>query len=192
MASATVARRGRYNSSKATYGSMAYDLEYAETAGRTIKRKGEVLQPRPLVRPRERAVARPRIRVREAGRASVFAVVGFLAVGMFALLVVMSSVQLTTLSDDIADLKTQLNQLQSQETRLRTEYELAFDLSTIESKVTSDGSMVKPQPGQILYLDLSEPDSVILFHEEETPLKGAQGALAGIREIFENVVEYFK
>lgn len=192
MASATVAKRGRYTSSKATYGSMAYDLGYAGTAGKTLRRGEETLQPRPLVRPRERAVARPKVRVREAGQISIFAIAGAAAVFVFAVLVVMSCIQLNTLSEDIAGLKTQLSTLQSQESRLRTEYELAFDLSMIEAKVTSDGSMVKPQAGQILYLDLSEPDSVILFHEEETPMKGAEGALAGIREIFENVVEYFK
>ena len=52
--------------------------------------------------------------------------------------------------------------------------------------------MVKPQAGQILYLDLSEPDSVVLFNEEETPVQGLNGALQGIKDILGNVVEYFK
>ena len=52
--------------------------------------------------------------------------------------------------------------------------------------------MVKPQAGQILYLDLSEPDSVVLFNEEETPVEGINGAIRGIQDILGNVVEYFK
>ena len=58
--------------------------------------------------------------------------------------------------------------------------------------MTADGSMVKPQAGQILYLDLSEPDSVVLFNEEETPVEGINGAIRGIQDILGNVVEYFK
>ena len=48
---------------------------YDGSAARQLQRE-EVLQPRPLVRPRERAVARPRVRVREAGAVSPFAVAG--------------------------------------------------------------------------------------------------------------------
>ena len=192
MASATAAGRGRYGAPRATYGSVAYDLDFAGPAARPLAGGTEVLQPRPLVRPRERAVARPKVRVREAGKVSVFAVVGFAAVFVFAVLVLMSCIQITVLSDDIAALKSELSGLQDQEVHLRTQYELAFDKATIESKVTANGSMVKPQAGQILYLDLSESDSVVLFREEETPLKGVEGALAGIRRVFDNVVEYFK
>lgn len=193
MATAVAARKKtRYASSRATYGNVAYDLDYAQTAARPLYGGEEVLQPRPLVRPREQTVARPKIRTREAGRVSPFAVVGFLAVGVFAVLVLMSYIQITVLSDDIAGLKTELTALQSQETKLRVQYEQAFDLASIETRVTSDGTMVKPQSGQILYLDLSEPDSVVLFNDREEPLAGVEGALSGIREVFENVVEYFR
>lgn len=184
MASAAAVKRNRYNSARATYGSAAYDLDYAQGGVRTA--------PRPLVRPRETAAVRPKVRVREAGKISLFAVVGFMAVGVFAVLVLLSSIQLTTLSDDVAALNGQMTALKSEESRLRTAYELAFDLASIEATVTANGSMVKPQSGQIVYLDLSEPDSVVLFDQEETPLKGAQGAIAGVKEVITNVVEYFK
>ena len=185
------ARKRRYNTPRATYDSVAYDLSYTDTAAQPL-RGGEQTRTRPLVRPRERAAVRPKARVREAGAVSPFAVVGFLAVGVFAVLVLLSSIQLTTLSDDIASLKSDLSELEEQEGYLRTQYELAFDLAGIESAVTSDGSMVKPQAGQILYLDLSEPDSVVLFDEEETSAQGLNGALQGIKDILDNVVEYFK
>ena len=55
--------------------------------------------------------------------------VGFLAIGVFAVLVLLSSIQLTTLSDDIASLKSDLSELEEQESYLRTQYELAFDLA---------------------------------------------------------------
>ena len=185
------ARRRRYNTPRANYDSVAYDLDYADTAARPL-RGGEQTRTRPLVRPRERAAVRPKARVREAGFVSPFAVVGFLAIGVFAVLVLLSSIQLTTLSVDIAGLKSDLAELEEQENYLRTQYELAFDLASIETAVTADGSMVKPQAGQILYLDLSEPDSVVLFNEEETPVEGINGAIRGIQDILGNVVEYFE
>lgn len=190
MASAAV-RKNRYNNPRATYGSVAYDLDYS--GGAIRKRQGEeALRERPMVRPRERAAVRPKVRVREAGHVSLFAVVGFLAVGVFSVLLILSYIQLTSLSDDIAGLKSQISTLETQETKLRTQYELAFDLSSIETKVTSNGSMVKPQSGQILYLDLSEPDSVVRFEKGEQPLAGVTGALAGVKKVFGNIVEYFR
>lgn len=184
MASAAAVKKSRYNSARATYGSAAYDLDY--------RRGGIRAEPRPLVRPRERAATRTKVRVREAGQVSVFAVVGFLAVGVFALLVIMSGIQLTALSDDIAGLNREMTTLQGEESRLRTQYELAFDLTGIETAVTGAGTMVKPQSSQIIYLDLSEPDSLVLFDKGEPPLKGAEGALRSVKEILSNVVEYFK
>ncbi len=185
MASAAAVKRNRYNSARATYGSAAYDLDYRSGGGVQAV-------PRPLVRPRERAAVRTKVQVREAGKISLFAVVGFLAIGIFSLLVILGGIQLSTLSDDIAAMNREMTSLKSEETRLRTQYELAFDLNTIEMAVTANGSMVKPQNGQVLYLNLSEPDSIILFQQEEAPLKGVEGALRSVKEILSNVVEYFK
>lgn len=191
MASVAAVKRNRYNSARATYGSAAYDLDYQGSAARTLG-GSEVLQPRPLVRPRERAAVRPKVRVREAGQISLFAVVGALAVGVFAILVLMSGIQLTALSDDVAALNKEMTTLHSEESRLRTQYELAFDLTTIEAAVTANGSMVKPQAEQIIYLDLSEPDSVVLFDQGETPMQGVAGAIESVQQVFSNVVEYFR
>lgn len=189
MAAATAAKRKhRYAAVGATYGNAAYDLDRAAVYGE----ESPLTRQRPLVRPREEVRARPRVRTREAGKVSLFAVVGFLAVGIFCALAILGNVELMRLSSDVSGLKNDLAALQSEEKQLRTQYELAFDLSTVEENVTSNGSMVKPQEGQILYLDLSEPDSVVLFQEEAEPLQGVEGVLAGIREIFDNVVEYFR
>ena len=76
---ATAVRRRNIRYSK--YDTVPYEA-YDGSAARQLERE-EVLQPRPVVRPRERAVVRPRVRVREAGAVSPFAVVGFLAVGVF-------------------------------------------------------------------------------------------------------------
>ena len=115
MASATARKRTRYAETRGTYGNLAY----AEPAVRPLERGGaEVLRPQPKVRTRERAAVRPKVRVREAGQISVFAVVGFLAVGVFAVLLMLSTVQLTRVSDEMISLKSQLSNLQSEEKKL--------------------------------------------------------------------------
>lgn len=187
MASAAARKRSRYAQPRGTYGNLAY----AQPAARPLERGGaEVLRPQPKVRPRERAIARPKVQVREAGQVSIFAVVGFLAVGVFAVLLMLSTVQLTMVSDDVISLKSQLDTLQTEQAKLMTQYELAYDLSTIEEKVTSNGSMVKPQPGQIYTLDLTEEDSVVHFEKTGAETDG-NGLLGTLKSMIDGVLSYF-
>lgn len=184
---ATAVKRRSSRSSR--YDRIPYDA-YDGSAARQLQRE-EVLRPRPMVRPRERAVVRPRVRVREAGRVSPFAVAGFLAIGVFAVLLLFSYVQLTVISEQVVDLKDEMTTLQTEEAKLRAQYELAYDLGTIEESVTASGSMVKPQNGQIVYVDLSEPDTVTFF-DEDAPTAGLEGAFQSVKSIVTEIVEYFQ
>jgi hypothetical protein len=186
MATAAKAR-GKYRA-PSSYGNVPYGA-YDGSAVRKLE-EAQVLQPRPQVRPRQRAIVRPRVRVRQAGEVSVFAVVGFLAVGVFAVLLLFSYVQLTAISESVVDLKNQMTTLQTEEAKLRAQYELAYDLGTIEQQVTAQG-MVKPQSGQIYYVDLSEPDKVTQFQQEDA-VSGVAGALDSIQSIFSQIVEYLR
>ena len=93
-----VKRRTKLN----RYTNVPYDA-YDGSAARQLK-GSEVLQPRPMVRPKQRVVARPRVRVREAGAVSPFAVAGFLAVGVFAFMLLFSYVMVRVTSQNIIDL----------------------------------------------------------------------------------------
>lgn len=179
-------RRARY----ATYGSVAYAPGCDGTAARRLER-GEVARPLPREHAGTRVRTRPRVRVREQGRISVFAVVGFLAVGIFAALLLMSYVRLTTLSTEAGALRSQLSSLKTEETKLQAQYELAYDIKSIEQKVTADGTMVKPQSGQIYTVDLAEPDSVVHYGDDQAKT-GAAGALSAAKEVFQTIVEYFR
>ena len=64
--------------------------------------------PKPRVRPRERVLTRTQVQVREAGQASVFAVIGFLAVGVFAALLLLSYTQYAVLTDQVVTLRSEL------------------------------------------------------------------------------------
>ena len=172
-----VKRRSRYTN----YSRVPYDA-YDGSAARQLQRE-EVLRPRPMVRPRER--------VREAGLVSPFAVVGFLAVGVFAVLLLFSYVQLTTISQQVVELRSEMTALQSEEAKLRTAYELSYDLSSIEETMTASGAMVRPQNGQVVYVDLSEPDTVTFFNQDEAAA-GLDGMFESVKSIASEIVAYFQ
>lgn len=148
--------------------------------------------PSPRYVPGNGRAVRPKVRVREAGQISVFAVVGFLAVGVFAVLLMLSTVQLTRVSDEMISLKSQLSNLQSEEKKLMAQYELAYDLSTIEQKVTSDGSMVKPQSSQIYTLDLSEEDSVVHYSRENGGTETVDSLISSLKSLLDGALSYFR
>ena len=51
--------------------------------------------------------------------------------------------------------------------------------------------MVRPTNDQVVYLDLSEPDSVVLYGEEEMT-QGPMGLLKGLEELFGDLFAYFQ
>ena len=184
---ATAVRRRNIRYSK--YDTVPYEA-YDGSAARQLERE-EVLQPRPVVRPRERAVVRPRVRVREAGAVSPFAVVGFLAVGVFAVLLLFSYARLMTISQQVVALNSEMTTLQSEEAKLRAQYELAYDLDAIQESLTTSGTMVEPQNGQTVYVDLSEPNTVKVFQQEEGT-SGLEGMFQSVKSIAEEIVTYFR
>lgn len=173
----------------ATYGNVAYDL--AGTADRPLHQGGaEVLTPKRRARSGARALTRPKVRVREAGYVAPFAVIGFLAVAVFAVLLMFSYAKLTAVNDQVVSARNQLNSLKTEESKLLTQYELAFDLNSIEKQALA-GGMVKPQIGQTYVLDLSKPDSVVRYQQQEGSSK-ADSLKAEVISIWNNLVEYFR
>ena len=83
-----------------------------------------------------------------------------------------------------------MTELRTEEAKLRAQYELAYDLESIEQEMTANGTMVKPQNGQSIYVDLSEPDSVTIFEQEEAA-PGTAGFVDTIKSIVEEIVAYF-
>ena len=51
--------------------------------------------------------------------------------------------------------------------------------------------MVRPTNDQVVYLDLSQPDNVVLSEDQERST-GIRGALEGLEDIFNQVIEYFR
>jgi len=178
---AQVKNRKRYD----PYRNISY--AYDGSAARVLEPE-ESSRPAAYAPPRERPAARPKVRVREAGAVSLFAVCGFAAVAVMAVLILMSYVQLASISSQVVALESQMTQLKSEEAILRSRYEQAYDLSAIESALTANGSMSRPQAGQMIYVNMTEPDSVEVYGSGET--KGGS-FLDAVREIVDNVLSYF-
>lgn len=152
-----------------TYGNVAYQPEERQSAVRAPREEPR-RRPRPAVQPRRRPVTRPDAAVRAPGAVAPFAVVGFLAVALCALFLVMTTAELAMVGDETVDLRSTLSDLQDEERTLRAQYELTFDLAAIEEQFTADGSMVRASSGQMVYLDLSDGDSVTYYDSADTGL----------------------
>ena len=184
-----MAARRRTTTAYNTYGSVAYAPAYDGSAVRAPRREEELQRPRPKQRERVRRqeLTRTQVQVREAGQVAPFAVVGFLAVAVFAAL--LRYVQYTVLNGEMVSLRNEMSSLQKENATLSAQYEKVFDMETIQAAVGS--TMVRPTNDQVVYIDLSEPDTVVVYGEEEAE-SGLVGALKGIGSVLGEFVEYFR
>ena len=188
-----MARRRITTTAYSTYGSVAYAPAYDGSAVRAPGREEELYrqpQPRPRTheRVRQQELTRTQGQVREAGHVAPFAVVGFLAVAVFAVMLVLSYVQLTVLNGETVKLRSELTTLQAESATLSAQYELVFDMETVEAAV--GGTMARPDSSQMIYIDLSEPDTVVLYGDEYAD--GMLSALSKVGGILGGVIEYFR
>lgn len=175
---AEVKRRSTY----ASYGNVAYDPAYAP------ERETET-EARPLIRQRERVRSRARVMVRPAGYVSPTAVIGFVAVAVMAVMILMSYVRLTAAGDNVVRLRKESATLAEEHSKLLSEYELAYDLKTVEEVATTQVGMIKPQPGQEITMDLSEPDSAEVYRQEEGIFSRLWN---GVADVANNIVAFFR
>jgi hypothetical protein len=183
---ATAVKRSRQYE---TYGSVAYHDGYDGGAVRTPRRE-EVLPPQ--TRPRKRVLARPRVRVREAGAISIFGIVGFAVVFGLAVLLIMTYSQRTAVYNSTVKLESQLTVLKKDEATLLAHQEMAYDLQSIEKQVTDDGSMSKPRSSQQVVLDISEGDNAVRYQEPSNPVLSIPTQIReSVGTLFHNVLSYF-
>lgn len=186
---ATMTRRR----TSATYGNVAYDLDYMGNVAVERGTSERVYQPQPKVRPRERvrARARTKVRVREQERVSVFAVTGFLAVAVVAVVVLLSYIQLYEVNTQVVNLRSQMSTLKTEEAKLNAQYQLEFDLQGLEESLISSGTMIQPKSNQIIYMDLSEPDNVVIYSNDQE--SGAiEQFFQEVQSLLGDVVEFFR
>ena len=184
-----MAARRRNTIAYNTYGSVAYAPAYDGSAVRVPRREEDLRQrPQPKQRERQQELTRTQVQVREAGQVAPFAVVGFLAVAVFAVLLLMSYVQYTVLNDQMVSLRSEMTTLQQESATLSAQYEKVFDMETIQAAV--GGTMVRPTNDQVVYIDLSAPDTVVVYGDAAG--SGVLGALKEAGQVLGEIVEYFR
>ena len=189
--SAMAARR-RNTTAYHTYGSVAYAPAYDGSAVRVPRREEElqrVPQPRTRERARQKELTRTQVQVREAGQVAPFAVVGFVAVAVFAALLLLSYVQYTVLSSEMVSLRSEMSSLQKENATLSAQYEKVFDMDTIQAAVGD--TMVRPTNDQVVYIDLSEPDTVVVYGQGN----GENSLVSAVKELgaaLGEFIEYFR
>ena len=166
-----------------TNGNVAYSHAYANPAPSRDERQRR--RNRTHQRPQEQT--RTKVKVREAGAVAPFAVVGFVAVLVMAMLYMGVYSQIAMESTELSQLRRTAQSLDAENAALTAQYEKVFDMEAIEAAVGD--TMVRPGGDQIDYIDLSEPDTVVIYEKES-------GALAGLFEdiaaAVDSVVEYFR
>lgn len=114
----------------------------------------------------------------------------FLAIAVIAAVIIgtlISNAQLVMVNDQMVELRSTLSDLQDQETQLKAQYELSYDLQDIERQLLASGEMMKAQSWQIYTLELSEPDAVEYHQAWDLPQK----LLSMAKEFSTAVREYF-
>ena len=186
-----MATRRRFTTRYDSYGSVAYAPVYEGNTVRAPRREEEsrpAPQPRRREQPRRQEVKRTQVEVRQAGAVAPFAVVGFIAVAIFAALVLFSHAQSTVLNAEIVQLRGQLSSLEAENAKLSAQYEQVFDMAAIQSAVGE--GMARPSGSQVVYLDLSEPDTVVVFDKIKD--NRVMDAMKHVGHILGDMIEYFR
>lgn len=144
-----------------THGNTAYAPEE-----HSIPKRAPSPQKRPNT---QRPVSRRPVQLRQSQKIPLDGVAGFLCIGILAASLMSSHAQLITSSDQVVQLRNELNVLESDQKRLSTQYEKYFEIQRIEEILGDD--MMIPNNEQVVYIDLSQPDSVTIIGQdgEDTP-----------------------
>lgn len=136
-----------------------------------------------------RSAGATRVQTRERQKLSVLTVLGFGAASALAVLVLMSYIQLMGISNSVVSLKSQLEDLETENVTLTTQYERMYDLNTVQEAAEAAG-MSKPSGSQIYYIDLSDGDSAVVYQQKEPDVLSR--LLTSLHHGVYAVVEYFE
>ena len=115
------------------------------------------------------------------------AILAIAAVAIVLILTLASYAQLVVVNDQVVELRDSLSQLQSEQTQLAAQYELAYDLQAIEQQMLASGEMIQVQDWQTYTLELAEPDTVEYYQGSDVFQQIAsfsQNLVAAVQEYF--------
>lgn len=151
------------------------------------RREREQVFAEPSVQTRERLQAREAARTVPRQHVSIFGVLGYFAVGVMLLLVVLSHMQLALVTHETVRLEGEVVTLQEESDRLRIAYETAFHEIDIERFAREELGMVDAGIGQVFYIGTTLRDTAEILVPEET---SNPGILEHIAELFAGIGVY--
>ena len=155
-----VAREERFVRRTAMSDNLARGLDW------TIRQR-ELEQAGELTHERRRRKARAMAGRRAAVHVSLPAILGVVVALAVAMLVLMNCIELTRLSTETVQLKSELQSLETEHAKLNAEYEQMFDRATVKEAAEAAGMSV-PAASQVSYVDLSDGDTVVVYEEEDS------------------------
>lgn len=167
----------------AVYGNLAYDIP--------LNRPAEVPGVQP--EPQADAHAEQRVKIRQGLKAtprqslSLFAIAGGVCIAALMVLIVLSHISLSDVSEQTVALSEQMEALADEEARLQIQYESAFDLNEVERYAMSELGMVKAGEHQVRYITNEVADKAVILEVEDDG-----GLLGALQRFFNRISEYFR
>lgn len=175
----------RYAQGNLNRGNLARDLDWdvrEREAGAAGEKRRIIEKAPPRVHQRQAVVLR---KPQAVSIPAVISVMGILAVSVLLLL---SYVELTTLSAGTVALREELEALEAQNVLLTAAHEQMFDMAAVKEAAAAAG-MARPTGSQVCYLDMSSEDSVEVYAAQSPSL--LQRVLSSLHHGVYAVVEYF-
>lgn len=167
-------------------GNAAYDLR--STAAEEYLYSAAPVDLPHAPRPTETVVPESAPRPKQA--IAPMAVLGFAIAAVLIVFSLVARVQLSQASAQVSALEDQYAELQEQQTRLRIDYESAFNLTEIEDYAIHELGMQKPRSDQLYYISSSDAadTAVLLDQTAAEPLSLADR----FGDFLTSIVEYFR
>ncbi|MCD7919723.1 MAG: hypothetical protein LUG45_06540 [Clostridiales bacterium] len=170
-----------------SFGNAAYDLTNTVVAPQRKERQEPQRREEPKRQPERRTEAQPRVRPQQG--ISLFAVSGFAAIALMAVLVLTSYVQLNSVYAATSTMEDYLADLVEEEASLKSEYNDLFDTATLQ-EAAEEAGLVQPSSSQKVYLEMAEPDNAIVYEQKEDPGLIEQVA-EDLQSFWRSVLTYF-
>ena len=187
--------RQRYNTPGVVDGNLARKLD-SRALERRLERSGQLDFDQQYRRRREteaerlsRRRAQAKAAVRPAQRVSFAAGLGFAFVGALMVATLLCYVRINSISRSIVSMKERISVLQVEQVALLTQYEQAFDLSSVKEAAEAAG-MTIPSESQIYYIDLPGEDQAVSYTGRDGGL--LDRVLTGLSRAMYAAVEYFQ
>ena len=170
-------------------GSLARKLDNLDRSGRMDFDELYERRPETAAERNARRRAQAKAAVRPAQRVSFAAVLGFAFVGALMVATLLCYVRINSISRSIVSMKERISVLQVEQVALLTQYEQAFDLSSVKEAAEAAG-MTIPSESQIYYIDLPGEDQAVSYTGRDGGL--LDRVLTGLSRAMYAAVEYFQ